>query len=241
MDAGQQCHSWKLNVQAKAKNLDFKLVASNFLPNCKFFPFSLKFKYCRFLIHLKSETPTFPNPQKSKSLKSKLHRFLERLRIRRRSKNNSRAISSKPKNKVNFSIAAAAEKCTADEEFVGDGMLQSLLLSAPGIAMATISQSSVVVGNLALFIQSLYQRDKDGIVKLGSIVFICFASIFKSFMARKAWILLVFVIGAIVFCSNVMHLRFSSHFDHHCLSRLFWRAFKNAAFSQVLTAIFRII
>nr|XP_009765664.1 PREDICTED: uncharacterized protein LOC104217187 isoform X1 [Nicotiana sylvestris]XP_016494088.1 PREDICTED: uncharacterized protein LOC107813345 isoform X1 [Nicotiana tabacum] len=199
MDAGQQCHSWKLNVQAKAKNLDFKLVASNFLPNCKFFPFSLKFKYCRFLIHLKSETPTFPNPQKSKSLKSKLHRFLERLRIRRRSKNNSRAISSKPKNK------------------------------------ATISQSSVVVGNLALFIQSLYQRDKDGIVKLGSIVFICFASIFKSFMARKAWILLVFVIGAIVFCSNVMHLRFSSHFDHHCLSRLFWRAFKNAAFSQVKT------
>lgn len=100
---------------------------------------------------------------------------------------------------------------------------------------ATISQSSVVVGNLALFIQSLYQRDKDGIVKLGSIVFICFASIFKSFMARKAWILLVFVIGAIVFCSNVMHLRFSSHFDHHCLSRLFWRAFKNAAFSQVKT------
>lgn len=100
---------------------------------------------------------------------------------------------------------------------------------------ATISQSSVVVGNLALFIQSLYQRDKDGIVKLGSIVFICFASIFKSFMARKAWILLVFLIGAIVFCSNVMHLRFSSSlFDHHCLSRFFWSSFKNAASSGCL-------
>ncbi|CAN4110196.1 unnamed protein product [Withania somnifera] len=206
MQAGQRqpYDSWKLNVQAKAKNLDFKLVASIFLPNCKYFPFSLKFKYCRFFIHLKSQTHTSPNPKKHKSLKSKLHRFLDRLR-RRHSKNN-RVISSKPMNK------------------------------------ATISQSSVVLGNLALFIQSIYQGDKDGIVILGSIVFICFACLFKNFMARKAWSL-VFVIGALVFCSNVMHFR--SLFDHQqYLSGFFWRAFKIAAssaslylLSQVLTAI----
>ncbi|MCE3051580.1 hypothetical protein HAX54_050256 [Datura stramonium] len=207
----QQYHSWKLNVQAKAKNLDFKLVASNFLPNCRYFPFSLKFKYCRFFIHLKSQTFTSPNPKKPKSLKSKLHRFLERLRTPRRSKNN-RVTGSKPKNK------------------------------------ATISQSSVVLGNLALFIQSIYQGDKDGIYILGSIVFVCFASLFKNFMARKAWTLLVFLIGALVFCSNVMHLGFRSQFDHHYLFGFFWRAFKNAVssaclyvLSHVLTAISRLI
>ncbi|KAH0722700.1 hypothetical protein KY290_005353 [Solanum tuberosum] len=135
MEAGQQQqqqqhHSWKLNVHAKAKNFNFKLVASNFLPNSKYFPFSLKFKYCRFFIHLNSQTFISPNPQKPKSFKSKLHRFLQRLR-RRRSKNN-RVTSSKPKNK------------------------------------ATISQSSVVLGNLLLFLQSIYQGDKDGIFILDS-------------------------------------------------------------------------
>ncbi|XP_059305233.1 uncharacterized protein LOC132056860 [Lycium ferocissimum] len=218
MEAGQQpqqqYHAWKLNVKAKAKNLDFKFVASNFLPNSKYyFPFSLKFKYCRFLIRLKSETLTSPNPKKPKSFKSKLHRFLEGLRIRRRRhpKNNRVVTSSIPKNK------------------------------------ATISQSSVVLGNLALFIQSIYKGDKDGILILGSIFFICFASLFKNFMARKAWKLLVFMIGAIVICSNVMHLRFRSHFDHHYLSSFFWRAFTNAAssaclyiLSQVLNLISRV-
>ncbi|KAK6778064.1 hypothetical protein RDI58_024782 [Solanum bulbocastanum] len=199
MEAGQQQqqqqhHSWKLNVHAKAKNFNFKLVASNFLPNSKYFPFSLKFKYCRFFIHLNSQTFISPNPQKPKSFKSKLHRFLQRLR-RRRSKNN-RVTSTKPKNK------------------------------------ATISQSSVVFGNLVLFIQSIYQGDKDGIFVLGSIVIICFATLFKKIMARKAWILLVFVTGALVFFSNVMHLRFRSQFDHqHYLAGFFWRAFKNAASS----------
>ncbi|XP_049401748.1 uncharacterized protein LOC125865592 [Solanum stenotomum] len=213
MKAGQQQqqhHSWKLNVHAKAKNFNFKLVASNFLPNSKYFPFSLKFKYCRFFIHLNSQTFISPNPQKPKSFKSKLHRFLQRLRRRRK---NNRVTSSKPKNK------------------------------------AAISQSSVVLGNLVLFLQSIYQGDKDGIFILGSIVIICFASLFKKFMARKAWILLVFVTGALVFFSNVMHFRFRSQFDHqHYLSGFFWRAFKNVAssacfyiLSQVLTAISRLI
>ncbi|KAM3237785.1 hypothetical protein P3S67_012200 [Capsicum chacoense] len=208
----QQYHSWKLNVRAKAKNLNFKLVASNFLPNCKYFPFSLSLKYCRFFIHLKSQTHTSPNRKKPKIFKSKLPRFLQRLRTRQRSKNN-RVISSKPKN-----------------------------------LKATISQSSVVLGNLTLFVQSIYQQDKDGIFILGSIVCICFACLFKNFMATKAWTFLVFVIGALVFCSNVMHLRFISHFDHHYLSGFLWRAFKNAAssaclyiLSQVLTTISRLI
>ncbi|KAF3630990.1 Alcohol dehydrogenase-like 7 [Capsicum annuum] len=194
----QQYHSWKLNVRAKAKNLNFKLVASNFLPNCKYFPFSLSLKYCRFFIHLKSQTHTSPNRKKPKIFKSKLPRFLQRLRTRQRSKNN-RVISSKPKN-----------------------------------LKATISQSSVVLGNLTLFVQSIYQQDKDGIFILGSIVCICFACLFKNFMATKAWTFLVFVIGALVFCSNVMHLRFISHFDHHYLSGFLWRAFKNAASSACL-------
>lgn len=114
---------------------------------------------------------------------------------------------------------------------------------------ANISQSSVVLGNLALFIQSIYQGDKDGIFILGSIVIICFVSLFKKIMARKAWTLLIIVIGALVLFSNAMHLRFRSQFDHqHYLSGFFWRAFKNAAssaclyiLSQLLTAISRLI
>lgn len=114
---------------------------------------------------------------------------------------------------------------------------------------AIISQSSLVLGNLLLFIQSIYKGDKDGIFILGSIIFICFASLFKKFLARKAWILLVIVIGALVLFSNAMHLRFRSQFDHqHYLSGFFWRAFKNAAssaclyiLSQVLTTISRLI
>ncbi|KAF3658635.1 Alcohol dehydrogenase-like 7 [Capsicum annuum] len=105
----QQYHSWKLNVRAKAKNLNFKLVASNFLPNCKYFPFSLSLKYCRFFIHLKSQTHTSPNRKKPKIFKSKLPRFLQRLRTRQRSKNN-RVISSKPKNLKNIPPVSFLDK-----------------------------------------------------------------------------------------------------------------------------------
>ncbi|XP_055808699.1 uncharacterized protein LOC129877234 isoform X2 [Solanum dulcamara] len=115
--------------------------------------------------------------------------------------------------------------------------------------LANISQSTVVLGNLAHFIQSIYQGDKDGIFILGSIVIICFVSLFKKIMARKAWTLLIIVIGTLVLFSNAMHLRFRSQFDHqHYLSGFFWRAFKNAAssaclyiLSQLLTAISRLI
>ncbi|KAK4359548.1 hypothetical protein RND71_021777 [Anisodus tanguticus] len=221
MEQQQQYRSWKLNVQAKAKNLNFKFVASKFLPNSKYFPFSLKFKYSKFFFRLKSETLTSPNPNKPNSLKSKLHRFLERLRIRRRHPKNNRVVTSPiPNNRVTSSSTN----------------------------MATTSQSSVVLGNLALFIQSIYQGDKDGIFILGSIVSICFTFLFKNFMARKPWKLLGFVIIAAVFCSNVMHLRFRSHFDQHYLFGFVLRAFKNVASSacsyipsQLLTAISRVI
>ncbi|KAJ8533159.1 hypothetical protein K7X08_016048 [Anisodus acutangulus] len=115
MEAGQQqqqqYHSWKLNVQAKAKNLDFKFVASNFLPNSKYFPFSLKFKYSKFLIRLKFETLTSPDPHKPKSLKSKVRRFLEILRIRRRRPvNNIVVTSSVPKNKATISQSSVVQE-----------------------------------------------------------------------------------------------------------------------------------
>ncbi|MCD7467235.1 hypothetical protein HAX54_004560 [Datura stramonium] len=207
----QQYHSWKLNVQAKAKNLDFKLVASNFLPNCRYFPFSLKFKYCRFFIHLKSQTFTSPNPKKPKFLEIKT--------------------PSVPRETCTHDVPRTTESLVSKTKEQGNRL-----------------QSSVVLGNLALFIQSIYQGDKDGIYILGSIVFVCFASLFKNFMARKAWTLLVFLIGALVFCSNVMHLGFRSQFDHHYLFGFFWRAFKNAVssaclyvLSHVLTAISRLI
>nr|GMC92008.1 uncharacterized protein LOC109179197 [Ipomoea batatas]GMC94003.1 uncharacterized protein LOC109179197 [Ipomoea batatas] len=73
--------SWRLNIQAKAKSFDFKLSATSLFRHCNrtFFQFSLKLKlFTLFLITLKSE-PTIP-----RSSNSRLRRFLQKLRIRRR-------------------------------------------------------------------------------------------------------------------------------------------------------------
>ncbi|XP_019184302.1 PREDICTED: uncharacterized protein LOC109179197 [Ipomoea nil] len=78
--------SWRLNIQAKAKSFHFKLSATSLFRhcNCTFFQFSLKLKlFTLFLITLKSE-PTISSPTTPTSSNSRLRRFLQKLRIRRR-------------------------------------------------------------------------------------------------------------------------------------------------------------
>ncbi|KAI3514922.1 hypothetical protein L1887_13669 [Cichorium endivia] len=78
MRAEQQ--QWRIHLQAKAKNFDFKLKASNYLTTCSnFFRFSLFLKISSLIIRLSSDN----NPTtRRKSLKSRVSEAIEKFRNR---------------------------------------------------------------------------------------------------------------------------------------------------------------
>ncbi|KAF3447958.1 hypothetical protein FNV43_RR08665 [Rhamnella rubrinervis] len=77
-------HSWKINIQAKAKNFHFRFKATNVSPTWKNHRLSALLKLRRFLLTVNSESSTASNGgQQRGKLTSKFLRFLKKICFKR--------------------------------------------------------------------------------------------------------------------------------------------------------------
>ncbi|CAH1432879.1 unnamed protein product [Lactuca virosa] len=168
---------WRINLQAKAKNIHFKLKASKYLPTCyNFFRFSLFLKISHLLIRLSSDN----NPTtKRKSLKSRISGAIQKFRRR-----------------ITKRTAFSAQK---------PSKIKRLKLGS---------------------FESIYQKDRKGIIIHGLSVFKYLLTQIKIFMETKANKLLLLSILAMM--GYLLWLRMKNHLSYH------ERTFASRYFRKVL-------
>ncbi|XVF29707.1 hypothetical protein REPUB_Repub15cG0145500 [Reevesia pubescens] len=170
MQADKQLQqSWKVNIQAKAQNFNFKLKATKILPTGKLHRFSVLVRLHKFILKLQlksGSTVSFSTLQK-RTLKSTFLRLFEKLRLRR-TKKTLYIQHPDVKPAMNRLKQFANKK--------------------------TIWAGSLVISILALLLPSIYKRDCKGIITYTSFVLMYWILYFNRRIKGKTnnfWMVLI--------------------------------------------------
>ncbi|WRX21398.1 hypothetical protein QQP08_013885 [Theobroma cacao] len=160
MQAEKQQQSWKVSIQARAQNFNFKLQATKILPTWKFHRFSLLLRLHKFALKLqvKSRSTLSISIQNKRTLKSTFLKLLEKLRIRR------------PKRTLTVQHPGVKSVLNRLKQFANE---------------KAIYAGPLVIAILASLLQSISKKDIKGIITHASIILMYWILYYKRHIKGK--------------------------------------------------------
>ncbi|KAJ0532474.1 hypothetical protein HanIR_Chr09g0397271 [Helianthus annuus] len=206
-------HPWSIHLQAKAKNFKFKFKTTTFIPACyNFFQFSLFLKISSLIIRVGSDNNK-NQPTRRKSWKSRVTGFIERFR----------SIPTKKKT-------VAAQKSSRNKKLKW------------GSCERPICASTVVIGNLALLIKSIYDKDVKGIIIHCFSILLYIFTLLKTFVRNKNnKVILVSIILMVGYPLWLYMMNKPTHGRRTFAWRYIWKTLSWAASHGFLNAISHVI
>ncbi|XWS35409.1 hypothetical protein CRYUN_Cryun21dG0123900 [Craigia yunnanensis] len=212
MQAEKQLQSWKVNIQARAKNFNFKLKATKVLPTGNFHRLSLLLRLHKFILkfQLKSGSAVSISTEQKRTQKSTFLRLLEKLRLR------------------------PAKKTLTIQHPDVKSVLNRLKQYGN---KKSICASSLVIAIPALLMQSISKKDRKGIITHTSIALMNWILYYNRHRKGKTSTFWMVLIVGTVGCWAALHLSkgYVSEFGWS------WRAWSHAAYSGCWYAACQVI